>query len=331
MRVVISGGAGFIGSHLTDLLLSQGHEVVGVDNFVTGRAENVAHLKGNPSYTLIEHDVTARVAIEGAVERVYHLASPASPRAFATHRVDTMKVNSAGTWNMLELAVGKGARFLVTSTSEIYGDPNEPEQREDYWGYVNPIGLRSMYEEGKRFAEACTMAYARERGADTRIVRIFSTYGPRMNLDDGRVVTNFVLQALRGEPLTVYGDGTQRRSLCYVSDTARGLAAAMEGDFHEPINIGNPEDVSMVELARDVLALVPGMGSKIEFRPSLDYDPRVRRPDISRARQILGWCPKVPRAEGLGKVVEYCREAIAGRSPKSETRNPNQARMTKSE
>ena len=310
MRILISGGAGFIASHLTDLLMSQGHEVVGVDNFVTGRRENVGHLKGDAKYKLIEHDVTVPLSVDGLVDRVYHLASPASPRAFAEHRIETLKVNSAGTWNMLELAVAKAARFLVTSTSEIYGDPQQAVQREDYWGYVNPIGLRSMYEEGKRFAEACAMAYARERGADTRIVRIFNTYGPRMNLDDGRVVTNFVLQALRGDPLTVYGDGTQVRSLCYVSDTVRGLAAAMEGDFPEPINIGNPEDVSMVQLAKDVLELVPGTKSKVEFKPSSEYDPRVRRPDVTRARQILGWAPQVPRREGLAKVVEYCREAL---------------------
>jgi dTDP-glucose 4,6-dehydratase len=310
MRILISGAAGFIGSHLTDLHLSQGDEVVGLDNFITGRRDNVAHLAGNRKYQLIEHDVIEPAKIDGPVDRIYHLASPASPKAYAENRIATMKVNSQGAWNLLDLAVEKNARYLVASTSEIYGDPEPPVQREDYWGNVNPIGLRSMYEEAKRFSEAVTMAYQRERGADTRIIRIFNTYGPRMGVNDGRVITSFALAALRGEAITVYGDGTQTRALCYVSDLVRGMQAAIESDFHEPINVGNPEEVTIVQLARDFIRLVPGTKSKVVFEPSPAYDPRVRKPDISRARQILGWSPTVPRSEGLAKVVEYYRSKV---------------------
>lgn len=310
MRVLISGAAGFIGSHLSDLHLSQGDEVVGIDNFVTGRAENVAHLRNHSRFRFLEADVTQPLNIDGPVDRIYHLASPASPRAYAMHRIATMKVNSQGSWNLLELAVAKNARYLVASTSEIYGDPQPPVQREDYWGNVNPIGLRSMYEEAKRFSEAIAMAYHREKGADTRILRIFNTYGPRMGIGDGRVITSFAIAALRGENLTVYGDGTQTRALCYVSDLIRGMQNAMEADFHEPINIGNPEEVTIVQLARDIIRLVPGTSSKIVFEPSPAYDPRTRKPDVSRARQILGWSPTVPRSEGLAKVVEYYRSAL---------------------
>jgi dTDP-glucose 4,6-dehydratase len=310
MRILISGAAGFIGSQLTDLHLAQGDEVVGLDNFITGRRENVSHLAGNSKHKLIEQDVTGTFKIDGPVDRIYHLASPASPKAYAEHRIATMKVNSQGSWNLLELAVEKGARYLVASTSEIYGDPEPLVQKEDYWGNVNPIGLRSMYEEAKRFSEAITMAYHRERGADTRIIRIFNTYGPRMGINDGRVITSFAVAALRGEPITVYGDGTQKRALCYVSDLIRGMQAAMEADFHEPINLGNPEEVTMVQLARDFISLVPGTKSKVVFEPSPAYDPRVRKPDISRARQILAWSPTVSRNEGLGKVVEYYRQVI---------------------
>jgi len=305
MRIVISGAAGFIGSHLCDLLLGEGHEVVGIDNFLTGRRKNLAHLSAHKAFRLVEHDVVKPLALDGPVDRVYHLASPASPVAYARHPIATLQVNSAGTWNLLELALAKNARFLVTSTSEVYGDPPTPVQREDYWGHVNPIGLRSMYEEAKRFSEACTMAYHRERGADTRIVRIFNTYGPRMDLEDGRVITSFVRQALAGRPITVHGDGTQARCFCYISDTLRGIVAAMEADFHEPINLGSPEEVSIVQLARLILQLVPGTPSKVVFEPSPSYDPRARRPDISRARQILSWTPRVPLREGLQEVVKY--------------------------
>ena len=310
MRIVISGAAGFIGSHLADLLLEQDHEVVGIDNFITGRRENLAHLRDKRAFKLIEHDVIQPVKVDGPVDRVYHLASPASPVGYMNNRIATLQVNSAGTCNLLDLAVEKEARFLVASTSEIYGDPTVHPQREDYWGNVNSIGLRSMYEEAKRFAEAATMAYHRERGADTRIVRIFNTYGPRVPLNDGRVITTFVLQALANEPLTVFGDGTQTRSLCYVTDLVRGLSAAMESDFHEPINLGNPEEVTMVQLARDIIEAA-GSRSKIQFEPSPAYDPHRRKPDITRAKQILNWSPKVSRKEGLAKVVEYCRKAHA--------------------
>lgn len=310
MRILISGAAGFLGSHLTDLLLSQGHEVVGVDNFITGNPQNIAHLRENERYSLLQQDVTEPLNIDGPIDRIYHMASPASPVSYAKYRVATMKVNSQGTWNLLELAIEKKARILIASTSEIYGDPLSHPQREDYWGNVNPIGLRSMYEEAKRFSEACAMAYHRERQADTRIIRIFNTYGPRMDLHDGRVITNFIRQAFCGEPLTVFGEGTQTRSLCYVSDLVQGINLTIEADFHEPINLGNPEEISIVQLAQDIIDLIPGTKSRIVFEPSPAYDPRVRRPDMSRARQILGWSPKVPRKEGLAKIVQYYRDLM---------------------
>src|SRR5438046_951262 len=245
MRILISGAAGFLASHLTDLLIAQGHDVVGVDNFITGKRDNIAHLSGSKNYKFIEADVIQPLKIDGAVERIYHLASPASPIGYAKHQVATLKVNSQGTWNLLELALAKNARFLMASTSECYGDPAVHPQREDYWGNVNPIGLRSMYDEAKRFSEACTMAYHRERGADTRLIRIFNTYGPRMDPYDGRVVISFIRQALHNEPITVFGEGRQTRSLCYVSDLAPGLHLTMEHDFHEPINLGNPDEVKI--------------------------------------------------------------------------------------
>lgn len=309
MRIVISGAAGFLGSHLTDLLLAQGHEVVGLDNFVTGKPGNVAHLRGHARYALAEHDVTDPPRVDGPVDRVYHLASPASPVGYVKHQVATLKVNSQGTWNLLELAVAKGARFLMASTSECYGDPAVHPQREDYWGNVNPIGLRSMYDEAKRFGEACTMAYHRERGADTRLVRIFNTYGPRMDPYDGRVVISFIRQALAGEPLTVFGEGKQTRSLCYVSDLVRGINLTMEGDFIEPINLGNPEELTILQMAREILE-VTGSKSRIEFRPMPPDDPRVRCPDITRARQVLGWTPTIPRKEGLTRMVEFYRDQL---------------------
>jgi dTDP-glucose 4,6-dehydratase len=310
MRILISGAAGFLGSHLTDLLLAQGHEIVGVDNFITGKPENIAHLKSNPKYSFIEADVIAPLKIAGEVHRIYHMASPASPIGYVKHQVATMKVNSQGTWNLLELSLEKKARFLMASTSETYGDPNVNPQPESYWGNVNPIGLRSMYDEAKRFSEACTMAYHRERGADTRLIRIFNTYGPRMDPYDGRVVISFIRQALNNEPLTVFGDGMQTRSLCYVSDLVRGINLVMESDFHEPINLGNPEELTILQIAKDVLALIPESKSAITHQPMPPDDPKVRRPDITRAKQILGWTPQISRKEGLKKMIEFYRESL---------------------
>lgn len=310
MRILITGGAGFLGSHLTDLLLEQGHEVVAVDNFITGKQDNIAHLKGHNRYRFIQHDVIEPLEIDGPLDRIYHMASPASPIGYVKHQVATLKVNSIGTWLMLELAERKKARFLMASTSECYGDPEINPQPETYWGNVNPIGLRSMYDEAKRFAEACTMAYLRERKVDTRIVRIFNTYGPRMDPYDGRVVISFIRQALRNEPLTVFGDGLQTRSLCYVSDLVRGIQLTMESDFHEPINLGNPDELTILDIAREVLSLIPESRSTITHLPMPPDDPKLRRPDITRARQILGWKPVVSRREGLTKMIEFYRERL---------------------
>jgi dTDP-glucose 4,6-dehydratase len=310
MRILISGAAGFLGSHLTDLLLGQGHEVAGVDNFITGKPENIAHLKSNPKYSFTQADVIEPVKIEGHLDRIYHMASPASPIGYVKHQVATLKVNSQGTWNLLELAEKRGARFLMASTSECYGDPAVHPQREDYWGNVNPIGLRSMYDEAKRFSEACTMAYNRERKVDTRIIRIFNTYGPRMDPYDGRVVISFIRQAMHNEPLTVFGTGSQTRSLCYVSDLVRGINLTMESDFPEPINLGNPDEISILQIAHTILELIPESRSLITYHPMPPDDPRVRCPDISRAKQILGWTPVVPRQEGLKKMIEFYRDRL---------------------
>ncbi|QOV89389.1 UDP-glucuronic acid decarboxylase family protein [Humisphaera borealis] len=310
MRVLISGAAGFLASHLTDLLLSQGHEVVGLDNFITGKSENIAHLTGNPKYTFIKADVIEPVKVDGPIDRIYHMASPASPIGYVKHQIATVKVNSQGTWNLLELCLEKNARFLMASTSECYGDPQVNPQPETYWGNVNPIGLRSMYDEPKRFSEACTMAYHRERGADTRIIRIFNTYGPRMDPHDGRVVISFIRQALNNEPLTVFGDGKQTRSLCYVSDLVRGINMVMESDFHEPINLGNPQELTILDIAKEVLSLIPESQSKITHHPMPPDDPKVRKPDITRAKQILGWQPVVSRREGLAKMIEFYRAGL---------------------
>ena len=318
MRILITGAAGFLASHLTDLLLGQGHEIVGVDNFVTGKPCNIEHLKGNSKYQFIRQDVIEGLPADlGPIDRIYHMASPASPIGYVKQQVATLKVNSQGTWNCLELAEKKGARFLMASTSECYGDPMVNPQKEEYWGNVNPIGLRSMYDEAKRFSEACTMAYHRERGVDTRLVRIFNTYGPRMDPYDGRVVISFIRQALNNEPLTVFGEGRQTRSLCYVTDLVRGINAIMESDFIEPINLGNPDEVTILQIAKEILELVPGSKSKIVHLPMPPDDPRVRCPDISRARQILNWSPTVPRKEGLAKMIDFYRDDLA---PKPEAR-----------
>jgi dTDP-glucose 4,6-dehydratase len=310
MRILISGAAGFLGSHLTDLLLTQGHEIVGVDNLLTGKAENIAHLKGDARYTFIHHDVIDPLEISGPIDRIYHMASPASPIGYVKHQVATLKVNSQGTWNLLELAVAKGGRFLMASTSECYGDPAVHPQQEEYWGNVNPVGMRSMYDEAKRFSEACTMGYHRERGADTRIIRIFNTYGPRMDPYDGRVVISFIRQALNDEPLTVFGEGKQTRSLCYVSDLVRGINLTMESDFHEPINLGNPQEMTILQIAKEIMELIPGSKSKIIHQPMPPDDPRVRCPDITRAKTILGWTPVIPRKEGLKKMIDFYRDQL---------------------
>jgi nucleoside-diphosphate-sugar epimerase len=310
MRILVAGGAGFLGSHLTDLLLEQGHSVVGVDNFLTGKRENIAHLKDNSRYSFIEADVIEPFQITGNINRIYHMASPASPMGYVKHQVATLKVNSQGCWNLLELAQKRGARFLMASTSECYGDPAVHPQPEEYWGNVNPIGLRSMYDEAKRFSEACTMAYHRERKVDTRIIRIFNTYGPRMDPYDGRVVISFIRQALNNETLTVFGDGLQTRSLCYVSDLVRGINLTMESDFHEPINLGNPDEVTVLQIAKEILEQVPGSKSVISFLPSSPDDPRVRCPDITRAKEILGWSPQVPRKQGLKKMIDCYRDKL---------------------
>jgi dTDP-glucose 4,6-dehydratase len=313
MRILISGAAGFLASHLTDLLLSQGHEVVGVDNFITGKADNIRHLEGNPKYSFRKHDVIEPLKIDGQVDRIYHMASPASPVGYVKHQIATVKVNSQGTWNLLELALEKKARFLMASTSECYGDPEINPQVESYWGHVNPIGMRSMYDEPKRFSEACTMAYHRERGADTRIIRIFNTYGPRMDPYDGRVVISFIRQALNNEPLTVFGEGKQTRSLCYVSDLVRGINLVMESSFHEPINLGNPDEITIYDIAKEVLSLIPESKSKITHLPMPPDDPKKRCPDITRAKEILGWKPEISRREGLKKMIEFYREQLIKR------------------
>jgi dTDP-glucose 4,6-dehydratase len=311
MRVLISGGAGFLASYLTDLLLGQGHEIVGVDNFITGKKQNIAHLTDERRYKFIEADVIQPLKIDGPIDRIYHMASPASPIGYVKHQIATVKVNSQGTWNLLELSLEKKSRFLMASTSEVYGDPAINPQVEGYWGNVNPIGMRSMYDEPKRFSEACTMAYHRERGADTRIIRIFNTYGPRMDPYDGRVVISFIRQALNNEPLTVFGDGLQTRSLCYVTDLVRGINLTMESDFVEPINLGNPQEVTILQIAKDILSLIPQSKSKIIHQPMPPDDPRVRCPDITRAKEILHWSPTVSRQEGFKKMIEFYRDQLA--------------------
>ena len=310
MRLVITGAAGFLASHLTDRFLEAGDEVVGIDNLLTGRMANLAHLEGHHGFRFIHHDVSAAFDIEGTVDGVLHFASAASPPDYQAHPIETLRVGSEGTRHGLELARQKGARFFLASTSEVYGDPQVNPQPETYWGHVNSIGPRSMYDEAKRFAEAMTMAYHRTHGVDTRIVRIFNTYGPRMRPQDGRVVSNFLVQALRGEPLTVYGDGSQTRSFCYVSDEVEGIYRLFNSDRTLPTNIGNPVEFTMLELAEAVLAET-GSSSPIEYRALPGDDPKVRQPDITVAREVLGWEPKVPLREGLARSIPYFRTAVA--------------------
>ena len=318
LRILVSGGAGFVGSHLCDRLLADGAEVVVADNFITGRAENVAHLAERSNFQLLEHDAIQPLTVDGQLDFVYHMASPASPADYLAYPVETMMVGAAGTKNMLDLAREKGAGFLLASTSECYGDPLEHPQKETYWGHVNPIGPRAVYDEAKRFAEALTMSYQRELGVATHIVRIFNTYGPRMKLDDGRVVPNFIDQALNGRPLTIYGDGSQTRSFCYVSDLVDGLVRLAASEEREPVNIGNPTEMTILEFAEVILEITGGRSS-IETRPLPADDPKQRKPDISKARRILDWEPRVDLREGLRKTIDYFRTpssepVAAGRS-----------------
>jgi dTDP-glucose 4,6-dehydratase len=315
MRTLITGGAGFVGSHLCERFLAEGHEVVCVDNLITGNLPNIEHLRGNERFSYYRQDCSLPLDIDGPLDNILHFASPASPVDYLRHPIPTLKVGSLGTHNTLGLAKAKQARYLLASTSEVYGDPEQHPQREDYWGHVNPIGVRGVYDEAKRFAEAMTMAYHRFHHINTHIVRIFNTYGPRMRLDDGRVVPNFIGQALRGEPLTVYGDGSQTRSFCYVEDLVDGIFRLLFADFHEPVNLGNPNELSVLDFAREILEL-SGSPSTIVFKPLPADDPKVRKPDIDRARRLLGWEPKIDRREGLRRTIAYFREKVTRASDK---------------
>ena len=306
---VVTGAAGFLGSHLTDLLLSRGHRVIGIDNFVTGTVDNIAHLGGNPQFKFIQQDVTEFIFLDAPVNYVWHFASPASPIDYLELPIQTLKVGSLGTHKALGLAKNKNARFLLASTSEIYGDPLVHPQTEDYWGNVNPIGPRGCYDEAKRFAEALTTAYHREHNVETRIVRIFNTYGPRMRLHDGRVVPAFVSQALKNKPLTVFGNGSQTRSFCYVSDLIEGIYRLMMSSYDLPMNIGNPHELTVLQFAREIIRAT-GSHSKISFKPLPQDDPKQRKPDITRAQKYLHWKPQVNLASGLVETIEYFRKKV---------------------
>ena len=310
LRVIITGGAGFLGSHLCDLFIDKGWDVLSLDNLVTGSEANISHLLGNPRFRFARHDVTRYIEVQGPVDVIMHFASPASPPDYLKIPIQTLKVGSLGTHNALGLALAKKAKFLMASTSECYGDPDVSPQPESYWGHVNPVGPRGVYDEAKRFSEAITMAYHRYHDVDTRIVRIFNTYGPRMRLNDGRALPNFLYQALVGEPLTVYGDGKQTRSFCYVSDLIDGIYRLLESNEHEPVNVGNPREITILEFAERVRALV-GATAPIVFRPLPQDDPKQRCPDITKARRILKWEPKVDLEDGLRRTYEYFRNQVA--------------------
>ncbi|MFO0271190.1 MAG: UDP-glucuronic acid decarboxylase family protein [Gemmatimonadota bacterium] len=318
MRVLVTGAAGFLGSHLCDRFLADGHRVVGMDNFLTGSPENIAHLVGNPHFEFLEHNISTYSYVAGPLDGVLHFASPASPVDYLEMPIQTLKVGSLGTHNALGIAKAKGARFLLASTSEVYGDPLVHPQPESYWGNVNPIGPRGVYDEAKRFAEAITMAYHRFHGVDTRIVRIFNTYGPRMRPNDGRVVSNFIVQALRGQPLTVYGDGSQTRSFCYVQDEVEGIYRLFHQGDNLPTNIGNPGEFT-VQLLADLVLELTGSSSPLDRRPLPEDDPKVRQPDLTKARAQLGWEPRVPLREGLGHTIAYFREVLAKQPAEART------------
>ena len=309
MRVLVTGGAGFIGSHLCDFLLAQGCEVVCMDNLLTGSTDNIAHIS-DPRFLFVKHDVTNYIVVGGSLDYVLHFASPASPIDYLELPIQTLKVGALGTHKALGLAKEKRARFLLASTSEVYGDPLVHPQREDYWGNVNPVGPRGVYDEAKRFAEAMVMAYHRVHGLDARIVRIFNTYGPRMRLTDGRAIPTFVRQALRNEPMTVFGDGSQTRSFTYITDLVEGIWALMQAPVNEPVNIGNPKEMTLLQLAQQISRL-SGSRSELVFRPLPTDDPKVRQPDIGKARRLLKWEPKVDVEDGLARTIDWCRKLVA--------------------
>ncbi len=316
MKILLTGAAGFLGSHLCDMLINDGHEVIGMDNFLTGDPQNIAHLAGNTKFSFIRHDVSNFIFVPGKIDAVMHFASPASPNknspyGYPNLPIQTMKAGALGTHNALGIAKANNARFLLASTSEIYGDPQEHPQKESYWGHVDPTGPRSMYDEAKRFAEALTMSYHRFHGIDTHIVRIFNTFGQRMRLDDGRVIPNFIQQALRNEPLTIYGEGKQTRSFCYVEDLIRGIYKLLLSDIHEPVNIGNPNEITMIELAEQI-NFMTGNNAGITFADNarLGNDPERRKPDITRAMELLNWLPKYSLETGLERTIPYFKEKL---------------------
>lgn len=309
-RVLITGAAGFLGSHLSDYFLAKGFSVIGMDNLVTGNMDNIAHLADNPDFEFRFHDVSNFIEVEGDLHYILHFASPASPIHYVGLAIQTLKVGSLGIHNCLGLAKAKGARVIIASTSEVYGDPLEHPQTEEYWGHVNPIGMRSMYDEAKRFQEAITMSYYRQHGIETRIIRIFNTYGPRMAVEDGRVLPAFFSQAIRGQGLTVFGDGSQTRAFCYVDDLVDGIYRLLMSDYHLPVNIGNPNEITMLQFAKEIMEIVGNPDAYLDYRALPEDDPKQRQPDITKAKNILGWEPKVDRAEGLKRTYAYFKTVV---------------------